>query len=103
MKQHQLLSAIVITALISGAHSKTFAQNDWHITGNTGLNAATHFVGTRDNVPLVFRTNNTPKMRINGNGNVGIGTTTPVQKLDVNGNINLGKGFSIFMENHRVL
>lgn len=42
-------------------------------------------------------------MRILSTGNIGIGVATPVQKLDVNGNINFGKGFSLFMENHRVL
>ena len=49
----------------------------WLTLGNAGTNPATHFVGTTDNVALVFRTNNTEKMRITAGGNVGIGTTAP--------------------------
>ena len=102
MKQHSLC-AIALATLICCTHNETFSQTDWHITGNAATNAATNFVGTTDNKPLSFRTNNAVRMRINTNGNIGIGTTAPVQKLDVNGNINLGKGFSLFMENSRVL
>jgi hypothetical protein len=102
MKQHPLY-AIALAALICCAHSKTFSQTDWHITGNSGTNAANNFVGTTDNKPLSFRTNNAVRMRINGNGNIGIGTNAPVQKLDVNGNINLGKGSSLFTEGLRAL
>jgi hypothetical protein len=102
MKQHQLTCAIAIAALI-GAHGKTFSQTDWHITGNTGTNPTTNFVGTTDNQGLSFRTNNAIRMQISPTGNIGIATISPVQKLDVSGNINIGKGFSLFMENHRVL
>src|SRR6266498_4749931 len=103
MKQHQLSCVIAGAALICCTHSKTFAQTDWHITGNSGTNATTNFIGTTDNVPLSFRINNTIRMRIGTTGNLGIGSLSPVQRLDVNGNINIGKGFSLFMENRRVL
>jgi hypothetical protein len=103
MKQHQLTCAIAIAAIACCAHGKTFSQTDWHITGNSGTNPTTNFVGTTDNQGFSFRTNNAIRMRISPTGNIGIGTTAPVQKLDVNGNINMGKGFSLFMENRRVL
>jgi trimeric autotransporter adhesin len=103
MKKHSLSGAVAIAALVCCMHSKTFAQTDWHITGNSGTAAGSNFVGTTDNVPLSFRTNNAVRMRIAANGNIGIGTNSPVQKLDVNGNINIDKGFSLFMDNHKVL
>lgn len=63
----------------------------WLLSGNSGTNAATNFLGTIDSVDLVFRTNNSERIRINANGNVGIGTSNPNQKLEVaNGNMLLG-------------
>lgn len=40
---------------------------------------------TNDNGDLIFGTNNTEQMRVNHNGNVGIGTTTPTAKLHLKG------------------
>lgn len=59
-------------------------SNFWSLTGNTGTSPATHFLGTADNNRLVFRTNNTEKMTILPDGNVGIGNTSPTGRLVVN-------------------
>ena len=56
----------------------TFKQDatDWRLVGNTGTNASTNFLGTTDNQPLVFRTDNTERMRILSDGLVWINTTS---------------------------
>ena len=56
----------------------TFKQDatDWRLVGNTGTNASTNFLGTTDNQPLVFLTNNTERMRILSDGLVWINTTS---------------------------
>ena len=65
-------------------------NNFWRNTGNAGTNPATHFLGTTDDQPLIFKTNNTERVRIFGNGNIGIGTTVDAgYKLNVNGDVRL--------------
>lgn len=50
-------------------------ETDWRLIGNAGTNATTHFLGTTDNQPLVFRTDNTERMRLLTDGRIWIGTT----------------------------
>jgi hypothetical protein len=59
-----------------------------YICQNGNTYGATATIGTTDAQALSFITNNTQKMTILSNGNVGIGGT-PTEKLDVNGNINI--------------
>jgi len=61
----------------------------WSLTGNAGTNPANNFLGTTDNQPLVFRTNNSERVRIDTNGRVGIGTTSPEMPLHIVGNSGL--------------
>jgi hypothetical protein len=71
----------------------------------TSLSASTQVAGLR------FYTTNTgttsETMRINGSGNVGIGTTSPSQKLDVNGGINVSGNIIttgyIYMNNGQII
>ena len=44
------------------------------------------------NAPLTFSTNNTERIRIDANGNFGIGTTSPSAKLDVSGDVLIDSG-----------
>jgi hypothetical protein len=55
------------------------------LTYSVGDNSG--IIDTYGNHKLAFRVNNSNKMLINTNGNVGIGTTTPDSKLSVNGKI----------------
>ncbi|PSK91262.1 beta strand repeat-containing protein [Taibaiella chishuiensis] len=74
-------------SLTAGVLNTTADNADWNLTGNTGTNPATNFIGTGDAQPLVIRTSNTEKVRVTAAGNVGIGTTAPAYTLDVAGGI----------------
>lgn len=63
------------------------ASSNWSLKGNTGTDSTLNFLGTVDGKPLVMKTNNTERLRINSNGNVGIGTATPTAKLNVDGTV----------------
>lgn len=73
------------------------AAANWSLSGNAGTDPATQFMGTVDGQPLVIRTDNNERMRIDANGNVGIGTAAPTAKLSVDGTVkfeNLAAGTS---------
>lgn len=74
----------------SGAvHLLTAASNNLSI----GLRAPAHILGpqgylyTADAIPIAFWNSAAERMRIDPNGNVGIGTSTPGQKLEVSGTV----------------
>lgn len=57
----------------------------WRLTGNTGTDPATNFLGTIDSKDFVIKTNNTERLRILANGKVGIGSAAPSASFQVNG------------------
>ena len=57
------------------------AAAGWNLTGNAGTSPATDYIGTSDAQPLVFRTNGNEQMRLDVNGNLGIGTNAPTELL----------------------
>jgi hypothetical protein len=78
--------------IASGAiTSDKLASNalSWLLGGNAGT-TADQFLGTTDNLPLVFRTNNTEQMRLTPEGRLGIGTATPTHLLDLKANYSVG-------------
>jgi hypothetical protein len=77
-----------ITSLLNQSSGSGWA---WLLTGNAGTVAATHFIGTTSNQPLIFKTNNVERLRVLENGNVGIGIDAPTVMLAVNGSIKAKK------------
>jgi hypothetical protein len=63
---------------LSWTNTNTF---DWSLLGNSGTVAGTNFLGTTDNVDVVFKTFNTEGMRLSASQNLGIGTVAPTSVL----------------------
>lgn len=59
----------------SNTITPTTSGTVWSLTGNGGTNTSTNFIGTTDEMGLAFRTNNSSRLYISADGNVGIGTT----------------------------
>ena len=93
-------------------NNKVSAANVWSITGNSGINPVTNFLGTSDNKSVRFRTNNVQRMKIDSLGNIAIGqdvfdvtnpekvvinagTTSSVNALVVKGSIDSYLQFNI--------
>lgn len=68
----QKIRKSVLLFLLAGLQITATAQS-WTTTGNSGLTTS-NFVGNTDSVALIFRTNNTERMRMSANGYLSIGT-----------------------------
>ncbi len=56
----------------------TLSTSAWNLSGNSGTNSGSNFLGTSDNHSLSFSTNSIQRMYIDSStGNVGVGTNTP--------------------------
>lgn len=69
----------------NGASWTTFTSTGWSLTGDAGTNPATNFLGTTDNQDFVITTNNTERVRVQADGDVGVGQNNPTTKLHVTG------------------
>ncbi len=65
------------------------ASSNWSMTGNTGIDPSLNFLGTVDGQPLIMKTDNAERLRIDASGNIGIGTNNPTAKLNVDGSVKL--------------
>lgn len=57
---------IVFLSILCGLNAS--AQSSWSLTGNSGTSPQTNFIGTTDASSLVFKTNNTIRFQVTGNG-----------------------------------
>ena len=92
----------------AGGSSVIVADSAWSLLGNNNTIQATNFIGTKDNIGLSFRTNNTIRQTITNTGNVGIGTITPKSTLHVQGSqaatvTNITGTTTLNETNHKVL
>lgn len=51
------------------------SASGWSLSGNAGTDPATNFVGTTDEIPLVFRVNNMERMRLDSTGSLAFSGT----------------------------
>jgi Chaperone of endosialidase len=76
----------VLTSDAAGlAAWQTPAVTGWGLTGNSGTNSGTNFIGTNDLQDFVIKTNGAERMKVLSSGNIGIGTSNPLRRLHVDG------------------
>jgi hypothetical protein len=81
-------------------------DTNWLLNGNSGTNPSTDFLGTTGTPaqPLVIKTNNTERMRIDVAGNVGIGHPAPDRNLTVyRGGATAGVYANVKNDSHEIL
>jgi len=69
-----------------GSGVLSWGEPGWSIVGNT-IADANKFLGTINSQPLIFKTNNSERLRVTSAGAIGINEDNPSQKLEVAGNI----------------
>lgn len=63
-------------------------SDGWSLTGNAGTNPTTNFLGTSDAQNFIVRTNNNERIRIQSDGNVGVGITAPMALFETGLGVN---------------
>ncbi len=106
------LAMSIVLASIAGTQNPAAAAKPapspkaeaWQLKGNSSINAASNFLGTTDNQPLIIKTNGVERMRVDSNGNVGIGTENPNAALHVVGGdvLMMGGGYNVAPKNETV-
>jgi hypothetical protein len=68
----------------ASTHSLVFGYSGSSYAGFGGLTGEFGYFGTNGNYPFTIFTNNTSRLVVSNDGNVGIGTTAPRAKLEIN-------------------
>jgi hypothetical protein len=86
----KLLFIFFFGAYFLGGYAQSGPLLFWSTEGNSWTSKF-DFIGTTDNEPLIFKTNNTERMRLLSNRSyLGIGTSTPYAPLHLHSDIDLG-------------
>jgi uncharacterized protein YjbI with pentapeptide repeats len=80
-----VLSLVCLNSSFSQNPNQGQGNQQWKINGN--IADENYYLGTKNEVPIKFRTNDIERFRISPSGDFGIGTSTPESKLDVNGSV----------------
>jgi hypothetical protein len=78
-----------------GINSANIVTYVWGVSGTSGSNPTTNFIGTTDATDLVFKTNNTEVMRLTSGGDLGIGLTPSLARLHIFETETNATGFTI--------
>lgn len=62
-----------------------FTSSGWNLTGDAGTNPTANFLGTTDNQDFIIATNNSERIRLQADGDVGINQNNPTTKLHITG------------------
>ncbi|MRG48936.1 hypothetical protein GFS24_27745 [Chitinophaga sp. SYP-B3965] len=57
-------------------------SSNWNIKGNAGLDSAINFLGSLNQQPLIFKTNNTERLRVTGAGSIKVAPGTIANGTD---------------------
>jgi hypothetical protein len=63
----------VLIAAVLNLLAGPVAAQSWSLTGNTGTDPSTNFLGTSDDKELAIKTNNATAMSLLANGNINVG------------------------------
>ncbi|WP_343670660.1 hypothetical protein [Chitinophaga sp.] len=75
--QNPLANTLAVNANGDVVVTSNAAANNWLITGNTGVNSATQFLGTTDDVKMVIKSNNTSFLEFGRRATLGLVQSYP--------------------------